>query len=103
MEERKALIAMLHQLLKEMDVVQSQGAGYYTCAPFARRFNKLLSQAESVMASAQSLLGTFAPLEEIDPNDPTDKIKVLQEIRIEAGQLITLLEVQKDAATEGES
>lgn len=92
MDERKTLIAMLQQLIVEMGVVQSQGAGYYTCAPFASRFNKLLSQAPVVLGDHNGLLSTFAPLDETDPKDPADKSKVLLEIRIEVGQLITLLE-----------
>ena len=91
MSTRTTLIAMLSQLRNEMDVVQSQGAGYYTCAPFAKRFNRLLSQARLLLPE-DGVVGTFDDLEENDPKDPGDKSKVLLEIRIEIGQLITLLE-----------
>ena len=89
---RKSLITMLHQLRNEMDVVQSQGAGYYTCTPFARRFNKLLSQASKLLENEPGLINTFDDLDESDPKDPGDKLKVLLGIRIEIGQLIALLE-----------
>lgn len=89
---RKSLIIMLHQLRNEMDVVQSQGAGYYTCTPFARRFNKLLSQAKILHSEDRGLVETFEDLNETDPKDPGEKLKVLLSIRIEIGQLIALLE-----------
>lgn len=92
MSEQKSMITMLGQLLKEMDVVQSQGAGYYTCTPFAKRFNRLLARTRDVLGSENGLLATFEPLDENDPKDPADKLKSLLEIRIEIGQLIALLE-----------
>jgi hypothetical protein len=89
---RTSLITMLHQLRNEMDVVQSQGAGYYTCTPFARRFNKLVGQAAKLLENEPGLIETFESLDESDPKDPGDKLKVLLGIRIEIGQLIALLE-----------
>ena len=92
MNANTSMIRMLGQLLKEMDVVQSQVAGYYTCAPFAKRFNRLLGQARAVAGDADGLMSTFEPLAESDPKDPGEKIKALLEIRIEVGQLIALLD-----------
>jgi hypothetical protein len=92
MDTRRALIQMLQALLREMDTVQSQGAGYYTCTPFARRFNKLLAQSRLLLGQEAPILTTFEDIAEKDPNDPADKSKVLQGIHIEIGQLITLLE-----------
>ena len=92
MSASASMIKMLGQLLKEMDVVQSQGAGYYACAPFARRFNRLLTQARTVVGDANGLMATFEPLDETDPKDPGEKLKALLGIRIEVGQLIALLE-----------
>jgi len=86
------MIAMLKQLMKEMELVYSTGSGYYTCVPFAKRFNKLLSQAPAVLGDDNTMLATFEPLLESDPKDPADKSKVLLEVRVEASQLITLLE-----------
>lgn len=99
MSEQKSMVLMLGQLLKEMDIVQSQGAGYYTCTPFAKRFNRLLGRTREVLVSENGLLATFEALNENDPKDPADKLKSLLEIRIEVGQLITLLE----SATEEET
>lgn len=92
MSTRQTLIRMLQQLVKEMAVVMSQGAGYYTCVPFAKRFNKLLEQANTLYKAGNPLLSTFDPVDAQDPKDPGQKSKVLLEIHIEINQLITLLE-----------
>jgi len=92
MDTRKPLIQMLHQLLKEMEVVTSQGAGYYTCAPFAERFNKLLGEARKLFPVSDGMMSTFEDMLTVDPKDPADKSKALLSIRIETTQLITLLE-----------
>jgi len=98
MDARATLIRMLRQLEKEMDVVMSQGAGYYTCAPFAKRFNKLLGEAKRLYSDSDPIVGTFDDMDTKDPNDPSEKSKVLQEIRIEINQLITMLDsTEKDA------
>ncbi len=86
------LVRMIRQLLQDMQVIQHQGSGYYTCTPFAQRYNKLLHQARTLFPSGHSLADTFEAIPEADPKDPSDKMKVLQTIRIESGQLITLLE-----------
>ena len=95
MNERETLVVMLQELLREMDMVQSQGAGYYTCSPFARRFNKLLG-AGRTLESKSTIINTFETIDEEDPKDPADKSKMLLGIRIEIGQLITLLESLKE-------
>ena len=95
MDMRESLLHMLQSLLKEMDYVQSQGAGYYTCSPFARRYNKLLSQSAALLGEDNGLITTFEALDEKDPKDPGDKSKMLLGIRIEIGQLIALLESTK--------
>lgn len=92
MSPRETMIYMLTKLLKEMDYVQSQGAGYYTCAPFSKRFNKNLQQAKHLFGGENPMLDTFDPLDETDPKDPADKSKRLLEVRIEITQLIGLLE-----------
>lgn len=96
MDTRKTLVLMLRQLLKEMEIVSSQGAGYYTCAPFARRYNKLLEQGRKLFVGGDDVINTFEPIEESDPKDPADKSKVLLAIRIEISQLITLLEATEE-------
>jgi len=93
MDHRQSLVRMIRQLLQDMQVIQHQGSGYYTCTPFAQRYNKLLHQARTLYPEDHKLLGTFEDMPDADPKDPSDKMKVLQTIRIESGQLITLLEV----------
>lgn len=92
MGKRDTLVNMLKQLLKELELVTSQGAGYYTCAPFARRYNKLLGQARTLFHAEDDIVNTFDDMPESDPKDPGEKGKFLQEIRVEATQLISLLE-----------
>lgn len=96
MEKRTSLIRMLRQLLEDMAAVQQQGAGYYSCAPVANRFNKLLGQARTLFSPGDGLIDTFDDLPLSEPKDPGDKFKVLQAIRIEIGQLITLLDSSSD-------
>jgi hypothetical protein len=92
MDNRKILIKMLQQLLKEMELVSSQGAGYYTCVPFARRFNKLMQQTKTLFPELRGLMKTFDDIDGADPKDPAEKSKVLTGIRVETSQLITLLQ-----------
>lgn len=100
MDARETLVQMLRQLLKEMEIVSSQGSGYYTCVPFARRYNKLLEQARRLHEKEPGLLDTFDIIEESDPKDPSDKSKVLLGIRVEISQLITFLECYKGDAVQ---
>ncbi|MCA1900640.1 MAG: hypothetical protein LDL53_00235 [Candidatus Hydrogenedens sp.] len=94
MNEIKIIVQMLKQLLKEMEIVSSQGSGYYTCVPFLKRYNKLLQEAQRIFSQNQSpsVISTFEILQEADPKDPSEKSKVLLSIRVETSQLITLLE-----------
>ena len=96
MDLRKPLVRMLNQLLQDMQVIQHTGSGYYTCTPFASRYNKLLAQARALYPADHAILATFEDVPELDPKDPSDKMKVLQTIRIESGQLITLLEISDE-------
>ncbi len=92
MDAHAILLHMLKQLLKEMEIVSSQGAGYYTCVPFARRYNKLFEQARRLHDENSGLLETFQEFAESDPKDPSDKSNVLLGIRVEVSQLIAFLE-----------
>ncbi len=96
MDELQALERMLKQLLEDMQVIQQQGAGYYSCASVARHYNKLLKQARRFFDSDDGLISMFEEIPETDPKDPGDKWKVLQAIRIDINQLITLLESKKE-------
>ncbi len=92
MDARMAIIGMLKHLLEESVVLHQQGAGYYSCTPLIQRYNKLLGQARALFPAGDGLIGTFEAQRETDPNDPADKMKVMQAIRVEVGQLISLLE-----------
>ena len=92
MDTRSALVHMLRQLFEDTQMLHQQGAGYYSCTPIARRYNKLLDQAGTLFAGERGLIDTFDRVVEVDPHDPADKMVVLQGIRIEMGQLISLLD-----------
>jgi len=90
---------MLKQLLDDMLVIQQQGAGYYSCIPMVKRYNKLLAQARSLFPSGNGIMSTFDNVEEADPKDPADKMKVVQAIRVEIGQLLSLLQSSEDESS----
>lgn len=92
MDTRLALISMLQQLLEDTQVLHQQGAGYYSCTPIIHRYNKLLGQARGLFEGKGGLIETFEDQEERDPKDPADKMVVMQGMRVEVGQLISLLE-----------
>ena len=92
MDTRVALITMLRQLLEDTQVLHQQGAGYYSCTPIIHRYNKLLDQARGLFDKGNGLIGTFEDQENQDPNDPADKMTVIQGIRVEVGQLVSLLQ-----------
>ncbi len=92
---REVLIKMLRQLIEDLAILQQQGAGYYSCTPVARRYNKLLDQARGMFPEKTGVISTFEDLAEADPKDPGEKMKVIQSIRIEIGQLIALLEATR--------
>lgn len=96
MDTRAALIKMLQQLLDDTYVIAQQGAGYYSCIPVIHRYNKLLHQARTLFHQENSLINTFEDQPEQDPNDPADKLKVMQGIRVEVGQLMSLLQALGD-------
>lgn len=92
MDVRESLIRMLKQLSVDTQQLQQLGAGYYSCIPLVTRYNKLLKQARTLFMDTPGLMDTFEEMEEEDPKNPSDKYKVVQGIRIEIGQLISLLE-----------
>ena len=91
MDTRGVLITMLKQLLEDTQVLHQQGAGYYSCVPITQRYNKLLTQARGLFANGAGIIESFDSLIESDPKDPADKMVVLQGIRVEIGQLVSLL------------
>ena len=100
MDNRSAIIRMLKQLLEDSIVLHQQGAGYYSCIPVIHRYNKLLKQARALFPGG-GLIEMLDDQKENDPNDPADKMKVMQGIRIEVGQLISLLESMSDRQSGG--
>lgn len=92
MDTRNALITMLQQLLEDTQVLHQQGAGYYSCVPIIHRYNKLLAQARMLFDTGNGLIDTFEDQLEQDPKDPADKMVVMQGVRVEVGQLVSLLE-----------
>ncbi len=93
MDKRDLIIHMLRQLDEQSCSIQQVGAGYYSCIPFARRFNKLFAEAKTLFDDADGLMATFEEIPEYDPKDPADKMKIIQGIRVEINQLISLLQV----------
>jgi len=97
MDVRETLVRMLNQLVEDMQAIHQQGAGYYSCVPFARRYNKLLGQAVLLFPDgAGGLIGTFEEWPEKDAKDPGEKYATVQGIRLEVGQLIALLKSVKE-------
>ncbi len=92
MDNRTSLITMLKQLRDDMLVIQQQGAGYYSCTPIASRYNKLLAQGRKLFSVGDGLIDTFDNINEADPKDPGEKMKVVQGIRLEISQLLALIE-----------
>ena len=92
-EEKKTLLAMARVFRTDIQDIQQKGAGYYTCAPFVSRYNKLLSKARELFGEAQkAILDSFDEVEDTESVDPADKMKVTQRVLIELGQLIALME-----------
>ena len=72
MNIRTSLITMLKQLRDDMLVIQQQGAGYYSCTPLARRYNKLLAQGRKLFGPGDGLIDTFENVDEADPKGEVD-------------------------------
>ena len=100
MDLQQSLVRMIGQLNKDVQSNQHLGAGYYSCIPLARRYNKLLEQARGLFPPGNGLIGTFEEIPETEPKDPADKMKVLQSIQVESNQLVTLLEPANEGKTQ---
>ena len=98
MGSRDILVKMIEQLLDDMRAIQQQGAGYYTCVPFAKRYNKLLHEAVKLYGAQVPLLQSFENALEEDPKDPNAKHNILQGIRVEIGQLLAVLGAVEETA-----
>ena len=92
-KEKKTLLAMARIFRTDIQDIQQKGAGYYSCAPFVNRYNKLLSKARELFGEDQAaILDSFDEVEDTGSVDPADKMKVTQRVLIELGQLIALME-----------
>jgi len=101
-KEKKTLLAMARIFRTDIQDIQQKGAGYYSCAPFVNRYNKLLSKARELFGEDQAaILDSFDEVEDTGSVDPADKMKVTQRVLIELGQLIALME-STIAQAEGE-
>ena len=98
-EEMKVLLGMLRTLLNDLKTIQQLGAGYYDTGSFIRRYNKLLEVARELYLSSR-LMETFSPIEAVRSVDPVDKMKMTQQVLIEGGQLISLIQSSLDKAPE---
>ncbi len=92
MDEKKVLLHMVKTLAMDLQNIQQRGAGYYSVSPFVRRYNRLLETTKEIFKEGTVLLDTFSPVEESASVDPADKMKVTQQVMLEAGQLIAYIE-----------
>lgn len=84
---------MVKTLAVDLQNIQQRGAGYYSAAPFVDRYNKLLEKTRAIFEKEDKLLiATFRDLEDTSSVDPSDKMKVIQRVMIEVGQLIAYIE-----------
>jgi hypothetical protein len=93
LEEKKTLLSMSRVFRTDIQDIQQRGAGYYSCEPFVKRYNKLLATAKELYSDDQGiLLKSFDDVEDTKSVDPADKMKVTQRVLIELGQLIAFME-----------
>ena len=87
MDEKKILLEMLRALQNDLQGISQQGAGYFSCAPFIDRYNKLAGKAGAIFKGS-TLMETFQPIKDTASLDPEEKLKVVQTLLVEVGQLI---------------
>jgi hypothetical protein len=93
MDKKKVLLKMLRALATDLQNIQQRGAGYYNATPFVDRYNRLLEKAKVIFKEEDDILiATFSNLEDTSSVDPSDKMKVIQKVIIEIGQLIAYIE-----------
>ena len=90
-DERKILLKMLEALLVDIQNLQHKGAGYFSPSPFVQRYDKLLEKAKIIFPKDSLLLDTFTPVEDSAAREPEEKMKIIQKVVIEAGQLIAYI------------
>lgn len=96
MDNKKVLLKMVKTLAVDLQNIQQRGAGYYSAAPFVDRYNKLLEKTKVIFEEDNILITTFLTLEDTSSVDPSDKMKVIQRVIIEIGQLIAYIEASME-------
>lgn len=94
---------MLKMLLGDLRDLEHRGAGYYSVVPYADRYNKLLSQVRAIYPEDAGLLGTFEEMKPPSSSDPAAKVKAVEQLIVEIGQLIAFIEASfEEEREEGE-
>jgi len=103
-KQKNTLHRMLKMLLGDLRDLEHRGAGYYSVAPYAERYNKLLGQVKAIFPDQAQLLGTFEEMTAPSSSDPAIKIKAVEQLIVEIGQLIAFIEAsfEEEEEQEGE-
>ena len=91
-KQEKTLHRMLKMLLRDLRDLEHRGAGYYSVVPYADRYNKLLGQIRGIYPEDTDLLGTFEQMKPPSSSDPAIKVKAVEQLIVEIGQLIAFIE-----------
>jgi hypothetical protein len=83
---------MLKMLLGDLRDLEHRGAGYYSVVPYADRYNKLLGQVRATYPQDTQLLSTFEEMAPPSSSDPAAKVKAVEQLIVEIGQLIAFIE-----------
>jgi len=83
---------MLGTLLADLRDLEHRGAGYYSVAPYAERYNKLLKQIGMIYPEDAGLLATFEEVTPESSSDPAVKLKTVEQLIVEINQLLAFIE-----------
>jgi hypothetical protein len=95
-KQEKTLHRMLQMLLGDLRDLEHRGAGYYSVVPYADRYNKLLNQVRTIYPDDADLLATFEEMKPPSSSDPAIKVKAVEQLIVEIGQLIAFIEASFD-------
>jgi hypothetical protein len=91
-KQEKTLHRMLKMLLGDLRDLEHRGAGYYSVAPYADRYNKLLNHVRAIFPDDADLLASFEEMKPPSSSDPAAKVKAVEQLIVEIGQLIAFVE-----------
>lgn len=91
-KQKKTVYKMLTMLLRDLRDLEHRGAGYFSAVPYADRYNKLLGLIRSIYPEDAGVLGTFEEMKPTSSTDPADKVKAIEKLIVETGQLIAFIE-----------